>query len=88
MAKRKVKSQTANLTPDHLKSKIALISLCAGAVSHTVEKISTRSTTFRKTSLQLKVCTQNYGPPKLWESQFQKIWESRDKMTFGCWPYG
>jgi hypothetical protein len=42
-----------------------------------------------------KIFTRNYGPPKFWESQFQKNWDSRppsweswDKMTLGCNPHG
>jgi hypothetical protein len=42
-----------------------LISLRVDGVPHMVEKLSTRATTLLWTSLQLKVCTQSYGPPKL-----------------------
>ncbi len=45
MAKRKVGSQIANLTPDHKKSRINRIYLAADNVRHTVGKLSTRSTT-------------------------------------------
>jgi len=40
MAKRTIESQSANLTPNHYKSKITLIFLCAGGVSHIVGKLS------------------------------------------------
>ncbi len=40
-----------------------------------IEKLSTRAITLLQTSPQSKVCTQIYGPPKLWESQF---WEFQD----------
>jgi hypothetical protein len=75
MAKRKTGSQIANLTPDHWKSEIALISLHTGGMLHTVGKFLKRVTTFLQTSLQSKVCTQIYEPPKLWEFQF---WKFRD----------
>jgi hypothetical protein len=45
MAKGRAKSQIGNLTPDHKKLGIALISLHVGDVPHTVENFSTRDTT-------------------------------------------
>jgi hypothetical protein len=41
---------------------------------HIVEKLSTRATTFLLTSLQSKVFTRSYGPPKVRKSQF---WDSQ-----------
>ncbi len=54
---------------------IALISLRAGDMPHTIENISTNATTLLQTSFQLEVYTQSYGPPKSWESQ---LWEFQD----------
>jgi hypothetical protein len=34
-----------------------------------------RATTLLYTSLQLEVCTQNYGPSKSWKSQFREFWD-------------
>jgi hypothetical protein len=45
MTKRKVGSQTTNLTPDQEKSGIDLIYLAAEDVQHTIGKLSTRTTT-------------------------------------------
>jgi hypothetical protein len=45
MAKRRVGSQIANLTPDQKKSRIDPIYLAAENVSHTVGKLLTRVTT-------------------------------------------
>jgi len=45
MAKRRAKSQTANLIPNHKKSEITLIYLRAGGMQHIVEKLSTKATT-------------------------------------------
>jgi len=45
MAKRRAKSQTANLTPDQKKSGIDLIYLSVDNMQHTVGKLSTRATT-------------------------------------------
>ncbi len=42
---------------------------------HTIGKISTKTTIVLQTSSQLEVFTQNYGPPKVRESQ---LWEFRD----------
>jgi len=53
-----------------------LISLHANDVPPIVEKISTRIIIFLRTSPQSKVCTQNYGPPKLRESQFREFHNS------------
>jgi hypothetical protein len=43
---------------------IALIYLNVGDMTHILEKLLTRATTLFETSLQLEVCTKNYGPPK------------------------
>jgi hypothetical protein len=45
MAKKKVGSQTASLTPNHGKSKIDRIPLHAGDVQHIIGNLSTRVTT-------------------------------------------
>jgi hypothetical protein len=68
MAKRRVGSQIASLTPDHKKSGIDPIYLAAGGVPHIVGKLSTRATTLLQTALQSKVCSQSYGAPKSQES--------------------
>jgi hypothetical protein len=65
MAKKRVGSQIVNLTPNHYKSKIALISLCVSGVPHIVEKRSTKATTFLYASSPSKVCKKSYGPAKL-----------------------
>jgi hypothetical protein len=51
MPKRRAKSQTANLTPDHKKLRIDPIYLAPGGVPHTVEKLSMRATTLLETAL-------------------------------------
>jgi len=65
---------------------IVPIALCASGMPHTVGKLSTRATTLLHTSPQL-VCTQSYGIPKLWESQFWEIWNShlRDLKQNDIW---
>jgi hypothetical protein len=63
MAKKKVGSQTANLTPDQKKSRIDPIYLSTDNVRHIVEKLSTRATTLLQTTPQSKVCSQSYGAP-------------------------
>jgi hypothetical protein len=75
IVKRRARSQIANLIPNHWKSRIALTFLCDGGVPHIVAKLLMRATTFSYTSLQSKVCTQSYGPPKPQES---KCWKFRD----------
>jgi len=50
-------------------------------------------TTLFETSFQLEVCTQSYGPPKSWESQFKEFWDSNlrvsgqnDIWVLALWP--
>jgi hypothetical protein len=57
MAKRRAESQITNLTPDHYKSGIALISLSASGEPHIVGKILMKLTTLLQTLAQLEVCT-------------------------------
>jgi hypothetical protein len=45
MAKRRVRSQTANLIPDQKRSRINPIYLAVDDVSHTIGKLLTRATT-------------------------------------------
>jgi hypothetical protein len=76
MAKRKVGSQTVNLTPDHKKSGIDPIYLSTDNVQHIVGKLSMRATTLLQTAPQSKVCSQSYGAPKSRESQLAGFRES------------
>jgi hypothetical protein len=57
MAKRRVRGQTASLTPDHKKSRIDSIYVAIGGVSHIVGKLWTRATTLLETAPQSKVCS-------------------------------
>jgi hypothetical protein len=77
MAKRRVGSQTANLTPDQKKSGINPIYLFADGVRHTVEKLSTRDTTLLQTASRSEVCLQSYGAPKSRESQLGQFQDSQ-----------
>jgi hypothetical protein len=67
MAKRRAKSQIANLTLDHKKSRIDPIYLSADNVQCTVGKLLMRSTILLQIAPQSKVCLQSYGAPKLRE---------------------
>jgi hypothetical protein len=58
-----------------LKIKNRPISLRVGDVTHAIEKLLTRVTSLLQTSSRSELCTQSYGPPKLWESQ---PWEFQD----------
>ncbi len=74
MAKRRVGSQTTNLTPDQKKLGIDLIYLATDDVQHTVGKLSTRATTLLEVAPRFKVLLQSYGAPKSqksWLAQFQ-----------------
>jgi len=73
MAKRRVGSQTINLTPDHKKSGIDVIYLVVEGVRHTIGKLLMRATTLLQTALQSEVYSQSYGVPKLRESQLVRF---------------
>jgi len=76
MAKRKVGSQTASLTPDQKKSRIDPIYLAEDNVPHTVGKLLTRATTLLNIAPRFEVCSQSYGAPKSRESQLERFWDS------------
>ncbi len=76
MAKRRVGSQTASLTPDHKKLGIDPIYLATWGVPHIVGKLSTRAITLLQTISQSKVCSQSYGAPKSRESQLARFRDS------------
>jgi hypothetical protein len=91
MVERRAESQTGNLTPDHQKSGIDLVSVCVGGVQHTVGKLLRRATSLLQTSSQLEVGAvgaKSYERPKPRESkpgQFRDLlWESREKVSFRC----
>ncbi len=69
MAKRRARSQTANLTPDQKKSGIDPIYLSVDNMQHTIGKPSTKATTLLQTAPQSEVFSQSYGAPKSRESQ-------------------
>jgi hypothetical protein len=75
MAKRKARSLTSSLTPDHRKSRIDPIPLRVGGVQHVVGNLSTRATTSVQTSSRSEVCTRSYSPVKLRDSH---PWRFRD----------
>jgi hypothetical protein len=76
MAKRRVESQTTNLTPDQKKSGIDPIYLVANNLRHTVGNLSTRATTLLQSALRSEVCLQSYAAPKLQESQLARFRDS------------
>jgi len=69
MGKRRVESQTGSLTPDHKKSGIDPIPMCAGGVRHTVGKLLRRATSLLQTSSQSEVWAGSYEFPKSRESK-------------------
>jgi hypothetical protein len=75
MAKRKARNQIGNLTPDHKKLGIDLISLRVGGMRKSVGKLSMRAITLLQTSSQLEVYTRSYSPIKLREFQ---PWQFQD----------
>jgi len=64
MAKRRVGSQIANLTPDQRKSGIDPIYLAAEGVWHIIGNLLTKATTLFHNASRSQVCSQNYGAPK------------------------
>jgi len=76
MVERKVGNQIDNLTPDHKKSGIDPIPVCASGVQHTVEKLSRRDTSLLQTSSQSEVWAGSYELPKSWESKPRQFRDS------------
>jgi hypothetical protein len=87
MAKRRVGSQTTNLTPDQKKSKIDPIYLSADGMQHTVGKLSIRATTLLYITSRSEVYSQNYVAPKLRESQLRRMGVSRQKVIWMWAPW-
>jgi len=81
MAKRRARSQTASLTPNHKNSRIDPIYLAAEGVRHIVEKLLTRAITLLWTASRSEVCSQSYGVPKLWESHLAQFWDSHSGVS-------
>jgi hypothetical protein len=76
MAKKKARSQTSNSTPDHGNLGIDSILLCVGGMQHATGKLSTKAITSVQTSTRSKVCTKNYSPAKLRDSQLLRFRDS------------
>jgi hypothetical protein len=69
MVERRARSQTGSLTPDHQKSGIDPILVCAGGVRHTVGKLSRRAISFLQISSQSEVEVRSYECSKSRESK-------------------
>jgi hypothetical protein len=69
MVERRAGSQSASLTPDHKKSGIDPIPVCADEVQHTVGKLLRRYTSLFQTSSQSEVWVGSYEFSKSWESK-------------------
>jgi hypothetical protein len=66
-----------------------MISFCVGGVTHIVGNILTRATTLLQTTLKSESAKKIMGFQSYEGPNFGTLnWESRDKMTFGCWPRG
>jgi len=76
MVERRVGSQIGNLTPDHKKSGIDPIPVCAGGVQHTFGKLFRRATSFLQTLSQLEVRARSYERPESRESKSGQFWDS------------
>jgi hypothetical protein len=76
LAKRKVRSQIGNLTPDHEKSRIDPIPLCASGMQQNVGNLSKRATTLLQTSSQSEVYKRSYHLVKSQEFQPWRFWDS------------
>jgi hypothetical protein len=88
MAKRRVRSQTANLIINHYKSWIVPIYLCSGGVSHTVGKLSTRVTTLLWRSIQKVMGFQNHKNPNFenFETPNLGVLRQNDMWVQAPWP--
>jgi hypothetical protein len=88
MVERRVGSETDSLTPDHYKSGIDLISVCAGKMQHTVGKLLRKTTSLLQNSSQSEVWAGSYELSKSRESKPGQFRDSSlgvsDKKSFGC----
>jgi hypothetical protein len=73
MAKKRVRSQIANLIFDHKKSGIDPIYLAIDSVRHIAEKLLTKATTLLYTVSRSEVCSQSYEAPNSRESQLAQF---------------
>jgi len=80
MAKRRVGSQTTNLTPNQKKSRIDPIYLAVDNVRHTVGKLLMNVTSLLQNVPQSEVCSQSYGTPKSRESQLAQFRDSHSRV--------
>jgi hypothetical protein len=78
MAKRRARSQIANLTPDQKKVKNRLDLLSCRQHATYVRKLSTRATTLLQNAPRSEVCLQSYGAP-----YSQKSWLTRFHLDVG-----
>jgi hypothetical protein len=92
MFKRKVGSQSVNLTPNHKKLGIALNYVHAGGMSHIFGKLSIKNTIFfkarvNKRSTQEVISLQSGGSPNFGNFETPNL-GILGKLTFGCSPCG
>jgi hypothetical protein len=76
MAKRRVRSQIANLSPDHKKLRIDPIYLAVDDMRRIVGKLSTRVTTLFQIASRSEFYSQSYGAPKSRESLLVRFQDS------------
>jgi hypothetical protein len=76
MAKTKARSQTSSSTPDHGKSGINPIPLCACGMRDAIGKLSMKATTSIQNPSRSEVCTRSYSPAKLRDSWPWQFWNS------------
>jgi hypothetical protein len=76
MVEGKVGNQTGNLTPNHLKSGIDLILVCADGVRHTIGKLLRRATSLLQIWSQSEVRARSNERPNSWESKSRQFWDS------------
>jgi hypothetical protein len=67
------KGRVDSLTPNHKKSRIDPILVCAGGVRHTVGKLSRRATSSLQTLSQSEVRARSYEHPKSQESKSRQF---------------
>jgi hypothetical protein len=76
MGKRRVGSRIGSLTPDHKKSGIDPIPMCADGVQHTIGKLLRRAKILLQTSSQSEVWAGSYEFPKSPKSKPGQFWDS------------
>ncbi len=82
-----VERRVESLTPDHKKSGIDLIPVCAGGVRHTIGKLSRRTISSLQTLSQLEVGARSYERPTSRNPNQDSFWRAPKSLVEPTWGF-